>query len=212
MAARTQTTLDFDAIGAEAGVDLEAAFAELAAFYEEVDARNRKNTQGVDLPCQAGCAECCHESVFLTPLEFFYLWRHAEETLSAPERRAIIDVGQAIYTAQRERIDALLPGRGTLRDVDEVAALARDIRFTCPFLSTDDGMCRVYSHRELFARLFGCSFNDDGGIYGCHLVGNALADQTLTLLSARNTGRALHALPLCGMRQVFPFYLSVFFD
>ena len=73
------------------------------------------------------------------------------------------------------------------------------------------GACSVYPRRELYARLFGCSFNDAGGVYGCHLVGDHLAGKQVTLLPARATARRLNELPLTELRQVYPFYIHALY-
>lgn len=69
------TPVDLHGMAREAGVDLDAAFVSLAALYEDIDARNGTLTQHLDLPCHGGCSMCCHESLFLTPLELFYVWQ-----------------------------------------------------------------------------------------------------------------------------------------
>ena len=197
--------VDLHELAAEADVDLDAALTELRAMYDEVDARNAKNTAGLNLPCHRGCSMCCEESVFLTPIEFFGLWKHAQDTLSDEELDEIIASGLAIYEAQRERIEAC--NRPPPAGERDHFSIAKDLRFRCPYLS-DEGACRVYPMREMFGRLFGCSFNDeDGGLYACHLVGKHLDGQTVTFLKARGTARRIDQLPLSGMRQVHPWYL-----
>jgi hypothetical protein len=61
------------------------------------------------------------------------------------------------------------------------------------------------------ARLFGCTFNDAGGLYACHLVADHVGDQTVTLLRARPTWRRLLDLPLTHKRQVYPYYIHLLF-
>jgi len=63
----------------------------------------------------------------------------------------------------------------------------------------------------MLGRLFGSSFNDEGGVYGCHLVGEHLGDKTLTLLRARPTMSVLHELPLTDRQQVWPHYLHALY-
>ncbi len=197
-------TRDLHALAALSDVDLDAALTALRALYADVDARNQRHTAGLDLPCHRGCSACCRDSVFLTPLEFLGAWDHVQQHWSAAAREAAIDRGLAAYRTHRAVIDACLrpppPGE---RDHFSVV---RDLRFDCPLLD-DDGACGVYPMREMFGRLFGCSFNDDGGVYGCDLVGAHLADQTVTLLRARPTARRIDDLPLTGMRQVYPWYI-----
>ena len=201
-------TVDFTALADALGIDLTAAFSDLAAVYTDVDARNQKNTRDLDLPCRRGCSDCCHESVFLTPLEFLYVWRYVQETLSEDERDAIIDEALALYAAHQKPIDGFLepPPEGE----GDHFAIARGLRFTCPFLD-GEGACRVYPARELYARLFGASFNKQGGIYGCALVGESLGGRTVTLLAAEPQARRLAELPLTHMRQVYPWFFTWLF-
>jgi Fe-S-cluster containining protein len=205
---REYQPVDLHALAAEEGFDLKDAFAKLADIYREVDARNAANTKGLDLPCHRGCDMCCHESVFLTPLEFFYVWDWAQQNLEQGTLKAIVQEGLALYSTHRERIDAFEhpPPEGQ-RDH---FSIAKDLKFTCPLLGPD-GACRVYPVRELLARLFGCSFNEDSGIYGCHLVAKHLAGKTVTLLPARSTARRLHDLPLTHKRQVYPYYFNLLY-
>lgn len=200
--------IDFLALADQEQIDLRAAFSQLRALYDEVDARNVRNTQNLALPCHRGCDMCCHESVFLTPLEFFYAWDWAQRHLPADVRHQIILAGLRLYHQHAALIDAMeaKPPEGA----SDHFALARQIRFTCPFLGSD-GACQIYPARELLARLFGCSFNDDQGIYGCHLVAAHLADKTVTLMPARPTARRLETLPLTFKRQVYPYYFHLFF-
>lgn len=85
-----------------------------------------------------------------------------------------------------------------------------ELRFACPLLD-DDGACRVYPVRGLYGRLFGCSFNDAQGIYGCHEAGAALGGKTVTLIRARAAARQLEQLPLTFMRQVLPYYIDLLY-
>jgi hypothetical protein len=201
-------TLDLYALAAGWGVDLQGAFDGLAALYAEVEQRNARNTEGLGLPCHRGCSMCCHESVFLTPLEFLFAWNHAQSTLDAEVRDGIVGAGLALYQAHRQLIDQFdqPPPAGA---VDHFEA-ASQLKFTCPLLAPD-GACRIYPARELLARLFGCSFNDQGGVYGCHLVDAHLGGKTVTLMRARPTAQRLADLPLTAKRQVYPYYFQTFF-
>lgn len=200
--------IDFAHVAQAQGVALPDAFAQLQALYTEVDARNAKNTADLDLPCHRGCDMCCHESVFLTPLEFYYMWDWAQTHLTDAVRQSMIERALVLYTQFEASILALdIPPADGAKDH---FAIAQKIRFTCPMLS-DEGACQVYPVRELLARLFGCSFNDQSGIYGCHLVAAHLADKTVTLMPARPTARRLGDLPLTGKRQVYPYYFHYFF-
>ena len=196
--------IDLHARAALVGVDLDAAMRALNAIYADVDARNAANTRDLDLPCHRGCDMCCHESVFITPLEFYTVWHWVQTHLTAAERSDVVARGLALYDAHRDLMEALQrpPPEG---HVDHTA-IAVQLHFRCPLLS-DAGACRVYPVRELFARLFGCSFNDDGGLYGCHLVGKHLGGKVVTLLPVRGTAKRLRNLPLTDSRNVYPYYL-----
>jgi len=200
--------IDFHAVARQVGVDLDAAFSKLDALYADVDARNRTNTQDLDLPCHRGCDACCHESVFLTPLEFYRVWHWAQGNLAEDVRGEMIGQGLAIYQDNAELIDAL--SREPEPGGPSHTVLAAKLKFRCPLLG-EDGGCSVYPVRELLGRLFGCSFNDDGGVYGCHLVGEHLADKLVTLLPARGTSRRILDLPFTHKRQVYPYYFNLLF-
>ena len=200
--------IDLHALAAADGVNLDDALTQLSALYDDIDRRNEVNVRGLDLPCNKGCSSCCEESVFLTPLEFFAIWDHVQTHLDHATRHQIIRDGLAIYARYEKHINAFFqpppPGES------DHFSIAKDVRFRCPYLDPA-GACRVYPKRELLGRIFGCSFNDQHGIYGCHLVGAHLADQTVTLLKARPTARRIDDLPLTGIRQVHPWYLHWLF-
>lgn len=199
---------DLQAMAAALGVDLPEAFVKLEGLYAAVDARNAKNTAGLDLPCHRGCSMCCHESVFLTGLEFFYAWNYVQTHLSDQERDGIVRAGLMLYSRFAEQIVAL-DGPVPPGERDHFS-IAKTIRFACPMLS-DLGACRIYPSRELLARLFGCSFNDEGGVYGCHLVAAHLANKTVTLARARPSARLLNELPLTEKRQVYPYWIHLLY-
>jgi Fe-S-cluster containining protein len=200
--------LDLHALAAEAGVDLDDAMARLMAIYDDIDARNARNTADLDLPCHRGCSACCEASVFVSPLEFFTAWHWAQEHLDDEVRDRIVYDALRIYRAQQPVIDAL---SGPVPEgEDDHTSLAEGLAFRCPILS-DEGVCQIYPAREVYARLFGCSFNDDRGVYGCDLVGAHLtsgrfADQEITLVKARENAARLLELPLSRLQQVYPWY------
>ena len=208
MAKNEYPIVDFHAVASQVGVDLDEAFGRLDALHADVDARNAVNTSNLALPCKRGCSDCCHESVFLTPLEFYRIWDWAQANLTDALRAQIIDDGLAVYDMHRDLIEAL--NRPAEEGAPSHNVLAAQLKFRCPILSRD-GACSVYPVRELLGRLFGSSFNSDGGIYGCHLVGAHLADQVVTLLPARGTAKRLQELPFTHKRQVHPYYINQLF-
>lgn len=196
--------IDLDALAHNQGVDLRGAFERLHALYEDVDELNAINTADLNLPCHRGCDMCCHESVFLTPLEFYYVWDFVQTHFTHQDRQLVIIKALAIYQYNKELIDAC---NGPIPEgQSDHWQFAKDLRFTCPLLG-QEGQCTVYGVRELYARLFGCSMNEQSGVYGCHLVAGHLAGKTVRLLSARKTAQRLAALPLTHRRQVYPWYV-----
>ncbi|MEE2961422.1 MAG: hypothetical protein VYA34_11810 [Myxococcota bacterium] len=197
--------VDIVEVGTAMGIDLASAFRQLQSIYDDVDSRNAKNTVGLNLPCHRGCGDCCYESVFLTPLEFFYVWDWVQKNIEDERRTEMVDDGLAIYQANKETIDALSSNRPRAQAAHDELALS--LKFKCPLLAVD-GACEVYPVRELLGRLFGCSFNNDSGVYGCHLVGAHLAGKTVTLLPAEATASRLQSLPLTARRNVYPYYIN----
>ena len=200
--------VDLDALARADGVRLREALEALLAFYAEVDALNELNTRDLNLPCYRGCDACCHESVFLTPLEFFCVWERVQDTFEDEERFEVVEKGLKLYDKNRDLIEAF--ERPPPPGEKDHFSIARNLRFRCPLLG-EHGECRVYPVREMYARLFGCSFNDEGGVYGCNLVGERLAGKEVTLLKARAVARRLDELPLTGKRQVYPYYIHMLY-
>lgn len=201
--------VDLEAIARDLGAELRPALQALDALYAEVDQRIAHTTGHLALPCHRGCDMCCHESVFLTPLEFLGAWDYVQRELPNSARQNIVRRGLALYAQHRDLIEAF-NGPPPPGEPDHLR-IAQRLKFTCPLLGAD-GACSVYPRRELYARLFGCSFNDAGGIYGCHLVGAHLAGKQVTLLPARSTARRLSDLPLTELRQVYPFYIHALYS
>jgi hypothetical protein len=196
--------LDLHVAARALGVDLAAALTQLKALYDHVDRRNKDLTGDLDLPCHRGCSACCHESVFLTPLEFYGAWQYFQDHADDETFARVVDDGLALYREHRELIEAF--DRPPPAGQDDHTALHQQLAFRCPLLD-DDGACRVYPWREMLARLFGCSFNDDGGVYGCDLSGEHLGGRELTLLRARPVMHLVHELPLTDRQQVWPHYI-----
>lgn len=204
----TYPLINFHDVAEQVGVDLEKALDGLRALYADVDARNALNTKGLNLPCHSGCDACCHESVFLTPLEFYGVWDWVQKNVDEAQRTKMIQEGLAIYASNSNLIVQLNePEQADGPSHDE---LARQLKFRCPMLGAE-GRCSVYPMRELLARLFGCSFNSAGGVYGCDLVGNHLSGKLVTLLPASGTAKRILDLPFTHKRQVYPYYIHQLF-
>jgi Fe-S-cluster containining protein len=168
-----------------------------------VDARIEATTKNLNLPCHRGCDACCRESVFITTLEFLYLWDQVQKTFDEHTFQEVIVRSLALYEKHREIIEAIEEAHD---DPIKRTHWAMQLKFDCPFLSIE-GACRVYPVRELYGRLFGCSFNSQGGVYGCSLSGKHLANQEVTLVSVDAWSRVLQRLPLTHMRQVYPYFI-----
>jgi len=199
---------DLNALAAALGCELAPALVQLKQLYLAVDSQVQRSTQGLDLPCHKGCDGCCHESVFITPLEFCAVWDYVQREKTPTQISSIINKGISIYSEYKEMIVAL--GEPPEEGERDHFRIAEKIKFTCPLLS-DDGACSVYPVRELYARLFGASFNDTGGIYGCHLVGDHLMGKEVALLTSKDVAERLNALPMTFMRQVYPYYIHLLY-
>jgi hypothetical protein len=199
------TVIDVMALASSVGVDLSAAMRGLGDLYASLEARLSDTTVDLALPCRRGCDACCRECVFLTPLEFLGVWDYVQVHEPESVRAQILDDGRRLYAEHRSLIDQFdSPPRAGERDHFPVA---QELSFRCPLLGPE-GDCRAYPVRELYARLFGQSFNEEGGVYGCHLSGAALVGRHVTLVRARSAALALSALPLTHKRQVYPYYLE----
>jgi hypothetical protein len=195
---------DLHALAAAQGVDLASALNSLRALYADVDARNDRNTATLELPCKSGCSSCCEESVLLTRLEFYGLWDYVQTHWDDDTINTIISDALSIYERYKDVIQAL--ERPPPEGYPDHSHLLMDVKFRCPILD-DAGACRAYPMREIKGRLFGCSFNDDNGVYGCHLVGAHLADKLVTLVKARPMASRVHAIALGTKQQIYPFYV-----
>jgi hypothetical protein len=191
-------------------VPLSAALASLKEVQRALDERLIATTKQHALPCFeprdgcASCAQCCHESVFLTPLEWLGVVEHMQAHFSPQELETRVRSALALYDAHRKTIDAFMrtPDNGAADHTD----LARTLKFTCPLFSKDG--CTVYPAREVLGRVFGQSFNDEGGIYGCALSGKYFGGQEVTLVRASAWAKKLRSLPLTGYRQVYPWFFA----
>ncbi len=138
--------------------------------YAAIDAKLDAGAANLQLPCHAGCSECCREAVFVCAAEFFCV---AEAVLSWPaaQRRILLDRMASVaatFEDEIELLETLDPGA----ERDEVAAR---VRFECPLLS-EVGQCRVYAVRELNARTFGQAMDETRDeAYGCALTHARLA-------------------------------------
>ena len=188
------------------GVALQEAFESLAALYRDLDQALERTTASLDLPCKAGCDACCHQSVFLTPLEFLAAWDWLQSELDESELDSIVRAGLRIFRLHQ----------GTIVQLDEPPpegetdhfSLVESLAFRCPLLSSD-GKCRVHPARELYARLFGGTWErQPGALYACHMVSEHLAGKELSLLVSQDWARKLNALPLTHRRTVYPAYIA----
>ena len=133
-----------------ADFSLQSGFTALAQLYRELDAALARTTATLDLPCKAGCDACCHQSVFLTPLEFLAAWDWLQSEVSQSELSAIVTKAIRIYRLNEAVINRLdLPAPDGEADH---FSLVENLAFRCPLLA-EDGRCMVHPARELYARL-----------------------------------------------------------
>ena len=188
------------------GFELQDAFQDLASLYRDVDAALSRTTSSLNLPCKAGCDACCHQSVFLTPLEFLAAWDWLQSEVSDDELSQVVSNALRIFRLHQGVISTLdePPPDGELDHFSLVETLA----FRCPLLSAD-GRCLVHPARELYARLFGGSWErQPGALYACHIVSEHLAGRELALLVSQDWARRLDQLPLTHRRTVYPAYIA----
>lgn len=187
---------------------LAMTFAQLSVMYDAVDEAIAETTAALGLPCHKGCDACCRNSVFLTPLEFAYAWSWAQDHLDDATRTGAIAKGLALYQKHHALIDAFEapPPDGA----DDHYEIAKELHFACPLLD-DQGSCMIYPARELLSRLFGTSFNADGGMYGCQLVQAHMEGKEATLLTVQDIAAQLRQLPMTHKRQVYPYYFHQLF-
>lgn len=208
--------LHFDIDGLDTGdpaMPIRTAFAALEQIHRELDDRLAKTTKRLALPCYeprdgcVTCSRCCHESVFLTPLEWFYVVDYAQTHLEPAAYERMIREGLRLYEEHKQTIDAFMqPPKAGERDH---FYLAKELRFTCPLLGPSG--CAVYPAREVLGRLFGQAFNEDGGVYGCVLSGAFFGGKTMTLVRAVPWAKRLEALPLAHYRNVYPWFFQLTF-
>lgn len=197
-------TVDLHGRCAQEGVDLDDALARLRRVYELVDAANHENTAALELPCHSGCSACCEDAVFMSELEFMAIWHFCQTHIDDAERARMVRRSQRLVHENAEAFAAM--AERWAHGMFDLTDLAMPLHLRCPILD-DEGRCQAYPWRELWGRLFGQSFNDEGGIYGCHLVGDHLIGRQVTLLPARATGRRLLGLPLTRGSQLLPAWV-----
>ena len=165
---QTYPLIDFHSVALAVGVDLEKALNGLRELYADVDARNAQNTRDLNLPCHSGCDACCHESVFLTPLEFYGAWDWVQTNVEERRRIQMIEEGLAVYERNQQLIVQLnrLPQDGEPSH-DELAGNSNfDAHCSKPMGDAVSTPCVSYWVGYSVA-----ASTVQGGVYGCHLVG-----------------------------------------
>lgn len=199
-------TFDFSKIKAAPFANLQEAIDALYALYGELDAQTDAVAKRYPaLPCHCGCDACCHEAVFVTPLEFWAIISWLQEHEKWDLLAQALEKSRAIVSEHREVIEAFnLPPKDGESDH---FSLAKELHYTCPFL--DKGCCQIYPVRSLIARLFGRSFEKPGVVYGCELMEEALValGGEVKLPSTQFWTKKLSALPYTDGRQVLPYFM-----
>ncbi|MEL7367742.1 MAG: YkgJ family cysteine cluster protein [Myxococcota bacterium] len=181
----------------------------LDALYADVDAAVHRGQTGLELPCRAGCDACCHEAVFVSAPEFLAVAAYMSRTMTEDECRRIVAEMTAFADTFEDEL-LLLEALSAGAERDEVA---ERIRFRCPLLSAQ-GRCSVYPVRELNARTFGASRDEQKGQpYGCELTHARLRILPKTasagLMSAREARRWLKdRVPGAGPVRVYPWWFA----
>ncbi len=197
--------IDFTAIPAPPLKNLAEAIETLLALYSELDGHLTAIRAKYPIPCAAGCAACCHEAVFLTPLEFWAIIYFIQKEGRFTLLKSALEAAKLIYKEHAELIEAFnAPPPSGEKDH---FSLAKDLHYVCPFLR--EGTCSIYPARSLIARLFGLSFERPGVVYGCQKVEKILAAsrRDITLASCDYWINRLKKLPYTEGRQVLPYYM-----
>jgi Fe-S-cluster containining protein len=183
-----------------------AILRRLKAAYAAADRDVASGTDGRALPCGKGCADCCHESVFVSAPEWIgAVWAlcEAEQSVQQDILRQMVELARR-YEDEFELLESLQPGP----ERDEVAAR---VRFRCPILAAD-GACRIYRWRELNARTFGQAWDARRGhAFGCHRTHAQVGHQRLALVDAWDQrARLARAFPEAGRVHVHPWWFDRF--
>ncbi len=157
---------DLQRLGKALDVNLAAALSDLRQIFAELNQRIEAHASGYDLPCHAGCSACCNVAVRVSFLEYVAV-------VEALRKKELL----ADFVRRALALDGDLPAQ------------------RCPALS-ESGLCLAYASRPLVCRLFGLSFNEQGGLYACDMAGAQLAGQTLRLPRAQAVLQQVRALPL----------------
>lgn len=188
------------------GPEPEAVLGPLRVFYAQVDAQLSRATEGLELPCRAGCSDCCYEAVFVCAAEFLAV-AEAVHSQSRVQRHGVLTAMRRIartFEDELELLETMTPGR----ERDEVAAR---IRFRCPLLDSRE-RCSVYAVRELNARTFGQSMDGQmGHPYGCsrtHHRLRVLGVPNSRMLDARALREALGRAVETGPVHVYPWWFD----
>lgn len=166
--------------------DLNQALADLQKLFAQIDRRIGARIKGMDFPCHAACSACCNAAVRISFLEYVALieYLRSQELLEHFFEKALTIIPDDIDPGDEKASDPT-------KSIIHTAAAQQ----TCPVLG-DDGLCQAYQARPLVCRLFGLSFNEQGGLYACQLVGEKFAGQELRLPRAQNILQQIRSLPL----------------
>jgi Fe-S-cluster containining protein len=110
------------------------------------------STSGIQLACRQGCSACCYQMVTCTPLEFEVILRYVNSLTEDLKQRIIMGTNKVV--GDWRRYHAKNP-RFFVGTAEGVMKVHRDWnQRPCPFLSKEDGSCRIYPVRPIDCRTF----------------------------------------------------------
>jgi Fe-S-cluster containining protein len=191
------------------GEDPAPILERMQRLYREIDREVANGSDGLELPCKAGCDACCHEAVFLSAPEFLQVAAHLLAHRTEAELNALVEEMRLLADRFEDELlllEELPPGL----ERDEVA---ERVKFRCPLLG-GDGCCTIYEARELNARTFGLTWDAARGHpFGCELTHGRLRvlppEHGPRLFDAREARRRLmNAVPATERVHVYPWWFA----
>jgi len=131
--------------------------------YRTFDAKIREivEKENISFICKKGCANCCCDYFYVSPLEYFiikeYLLTCSPEIFEKTKVRGAWQLQQLkeLYPAEWKRLVSTASLDDSFQDHAVIPDGARF--FDCPFLCETERICKVYEVRPFICRLFGIS-------------------------------------------------------